>query len=320
VCVWLNTQVPAANYSRFNFMNPNNDQVDASRQMYHALATYLDGMVGEVQSLLVQHDMWQDTIVVFSSDNGGDSEANNFPHRGAKFSNWEGGIHVPAFVSGGALPPARRGVKMDAMAAVWDMYATFQAIGGVTDHAQQTLDPRAAAAGLPPVDSLNQWGAWLGGGPGPRTELPIGTALGDSGGGGNQYRITTVQGLIQDRNGSRMKLLLTDPSEPLLGLAGWTGPTYPNATCPPSNCNCSMDPSNSCVFADCSRGCLFNLTADQGEHVDLSAELPDILEDMTARIHALNRTCFSPRRGTPSPQGCATALAQGGFWGPFVTV
>jgi len=89
--------------------------------------------------------------------------------QGGKFSNWQGGIHVPAYVSGGALPAARRGVKVDALACLWDLYATFQvhqdnaripavnpsskflmfillyatfqAIGGVSNHSQVHKDP-----------------------------------------------------------------------------------------------------------------------------------------------------------------------------------
>ena len=63
----------------------------------------------------------QDTLIVWSSDNGGDGAANNFPLRGAKFSNWEGGIRVGAFVSGGWLPPQRRGIKLDGLATLWDL-------------------------------------------------------------------------------------------------------------------------------------------------------------------------------------------------------
>ena len=57
-------------------------------------------------------DMWQDTILVFSSDNGGPSwlgkacNASNYPLRGGKASAWEGGHRVAAFVSGGLVPSA----------------------------------------------------------------------------------------------------------------------------------------------------------------------------------------------------------------------
>ena len=58
-----------------------------------------------------------------------------------------------AFVSGGALPPAVRGTISNELITVWDWYSTFVegiAGGDATDH-------RAAAAGLPPIDSVNHW-------------------------------------------------------------------------------------------------------------------------------------------------------------------
>lgn len=51
--------------------------------------------------------MWDNMLLVYSSDNGGVSENGlagiNYPLRGEKHSNWNGGFRVAAFVSGGKL-------------------------------------------------------------------------------------------------------------------------------------------------------------------------------------------------------------------------
>ena len=48
--------------------------------------------------------------------------------RGGKFSNWEGGIRVAAFVSGGVVPAARRGTVETGLVAGWDWYATLAGV------------------------------------------------------------------------------------------------------------------------------------------------------------------------------------------------
>ena len=70
-------------------------------------------------------------------------------------------MHVPAFVSGGALPRTRRGIKLNGLTTAWDLLATFAVMGGLST-AQALSDPAAAAAGLPAMDSVSQWDYWLG--------------------------------------------------------------------------------------------------------------------------------------------------------------
>merc|ERR1719353_379675 len=85
-------------------------------------------------------------------DNG-EAGANNYPLRGGKYSNFEGGIRVNAFASGGYLPTAVRGSKLEGIIHIADWYRTLsQGIAGLdpTDH-------WAAESGLPPIDSLDVW-------------------------------------------------------------------------------------------------------------------------------------------------------------------
>jgi arylsulfatase I/J len=128
-------------------------------------------------------------------------------------SNWDGGIRGNAFVSGGFLPPAVRGTKFEGLVAVWDWYSTFCAVVRQTIHFQDlsswavkstirlclqagvsAIDRRAAAASLPPIDSLSMVDVLLGTGPSPRTSLPLGTEPRKS----SLYLSgTTVNGLIE---------------------------------------------------------------------------------------------------------------------------
>jgi arylsulfatase A-like enzyme len=67
-------------------------------------------------------------------------------------SDFEGGIRMAAFASGGYLPAGVRGSVNEGIMHIADWYATFAALAGV-----DPTDAKAAAAGLPAIDSINQW-------------------------------------------------------------------------------------------------------------------------------------------------------------------
>ena len=78
--------------------------------------------------------MWANTLLVYTSDNGGVAENGlagiNFPFRGEKHGNWRGGMNTPTFVSGGFVPPELRGTKNAARVHVVDWYPTFCRLAG----------------------------------------------------------------------------------------------------------------------------------------------------------------------------------------------
>merc|ERR1712050_528680 len=78
--------------------------------------------------------------------------ASNHPLRGGKTGDFEGGIRVTSFVSGGFIPLTMRGKRLDSYIHVSDWYGTFCAIAGVP-----VKDDVAENNGLPAVDSVNQW-------------------------------------------------------------------------------------------------------------------------------------------------------------------
>ena len=49
----------------------------------------------------------------------GSAGANNFPLKGGKMNNWEGGIRGNGFISGGFVPEARRGTRYEGMTTAW---------------------------------------------------------------------------------------------------------------------------------------------------------------------------------------------------------
>ena len=89
-----------------------------------ALIEHLDAGIGKVLDALDHTGLATNTLVIFSSDNGGvlANEANNGPWRGGKQHMYEGGIRVP----GAARLPGRiqPGSRTDRITLTMDIFAT----------------------------------------------------------------------------------------------------------------------------------------------------------------------------------------------------
>jgi arylsulfatase B len=94
------------------------------------MVTQFDEHVGQVVDAMTDAGYWNNGLVVFSSDNGGPiynngaPGASNWPLRAGKASNFDGGIRVPSFISGGAVPLRARGTQRDGLVTLWDWYAS----------------------------------------------------------------------------------------------------------------------------------------------------------------------------------------------------
>ena len=284
----------------------------------------MDTKIGQMLQKLEDHSLYAQTLIVFSSDNGGQIEgnSNNYPLRGGKHSNFEGGVRVAAFVSGGVVPRAVRGSRSEALIGLEDWYATFAAVAGVG--AAALVDKRAAAAGLPPIDSINQWGYLTGAvRDAPRAELPLGDCA-NSGSvherlcGGEDPGDTTASGLVARVDGSLYKLLLG-----IVHLDCSTEAVHPTVLFSKKTFHLN------CPSLDCGAdGCLHNLTADETETTNLnppggptpSRGVAAVLAHMRARMRVHNATVFNPRRGKAAIEpACEWAVSRyNGTWGPWL--
>ncbi len=107
-------------------------------ETYAGMVTSLDMNVGRVLARLAELGMEQDTVVVFTSDNGGERFSDNWPFTGIKTELLEGGMRVPFIVKwpGLTLP----GTETDVPALSMDFLPTFLAAVGSAPHADYPSD------------------------------------------------------------------------------------------------------------------------------------------------------------------------------------
>jgi arylsulfatase A-like enzyme len=70
-----------------------------SQETYRRMIAALDAQVGRVLAALENNGVARDTIVIFTSDNGGERFSDTWPFSGKKSELLEGGLRIPAIVS-----------------------------------------------------------------------------------------------------------------------------------------------------------------------------------------------------------------------------
>ncbi|MED5398968.1 MAG: sulfatase-like hydrolase/transferase [Planctomycetota bacterium] len=105
-------------------------KIDRRRAKLVALIEHMDDGIGKVLKALEANGQAKNTLVVFTSDNGGqlNAGANNGPLRDGKQSVYEGGLKVPTCVSWpGRIKP---GSRSDLMALSMDLFPTVCQVAG----------------------------------------------------------------------------------------------------------------------------------------------------------------------------------------------
>jgi uncharacterized sulfatase len=115
---------------------------DHKLRVYTAMIQALDRSVGRIMEALRENDLEENTMVMFTSDNGGPRYIGiphiNEPYRGWKLTMFEGGTHVPFFLKWPkAISPGSSYAKS---ISHMDIYATAAGIAGATLPADRVMD------------------------------------------------------------------------------------------------------------------------------------------------------------------------------------
>ena len=199
---------------------------DEMRMTYSAMVSYLDDNINAITTAWKAKDggaMWENTLVLFFADNGGPIYAggNNYPMRGGKYSEFEGGVRVASFASGGLIPTSKRGTVSNGLFAIADVYVTLCGVAGV-----DPVDKAAEAAGLPPVDGLDI------------SPMLIDPKVGVSESPRKEVQLMPLSpDIINELAAYDAMLAVWEELQTSSTLSASTWDVYPNATCKNSNAN-----------------------------------------------------------------------------------
>lgn len=128
-------------------------ELEGKRKTYAGMVYAMDRGVGRLVESLKKKGLYENTMIVFLSDNGGrmDQGANNSPLRGSKGDALEGGYRVPMFVHWPKVVPAGRTYEHPVSAL--DFYPSFAGVAQAT--AKIPADKK--------LDGKNIWKAFIAG-------------------------------------------------------------------------------------------------------------------------------------------------------------
>ena len=136
---------------------------DKKRRTFAGMLSAVDEGIGNVTAALAARGMLNDTLIVFTTDNGGPTTtgdgvgARNWPLRGGKHSIWDGGVRGTGVITGAGIVQVASGTASRAAGGALKQYPHLM-------HGADWLPTLAEAAGLNtsgtlPLDGVSQWAA-----------------------------------------------------------------------------------------------------------------------------------------------------------------
>jgi N-acetylgalactosamine-6-sulfatase len=120
------------------YQGPGGEKPEPARATYAAMVERLDRGVGEIVKALDAEGLAPNTLVLFTSDNGGARFARNAPFSRGKGTTFEGGIRVPCIARWPGVLPAE--AAADQVGITMDLTASLARIAGAGPPPKRSFD------------------------------------------------------------------------------------------------------------------------------------------------------------------------------------
>lgn len=307
-------QAPDSYVEKFSYIT------DSSRRKFAGVLTALDESVGNVTIALARRGMLQNSIVIFSTDNGGAAGgyngncASNWPLKGTKDTLWEGGVRGSAMIWSPLLQNTSR--VSDQMMTIIDWLPTlYSAVGG-------------NVSSLGDIDGMDMWDILNSGGTSSRSEIlhNIDDVRNVSALRVCDYKIVlgrTYDGEYDQwfgppaqiqRSKSKHQHRKSELISYLDKFHQLKESEY-HSLIKQATVECGPVPANASLSCNYTNPCLYNIREDPCEYYNIADDNSDIVNDMLNRLQWYRSTSVPPANQPDDP--AANPKYHGYAWVPW---
>jgi len=268
---------------------------DPNRKLFAGMVAALDDAVGNVTAALERRGILDNTIIIFSTDNGGPANgfdmnhACNWPLRGLKATYWEGGMRATGFIWSPLLKKSKR--VSNQLIHVTDWLPTIMHVAGANDTYNKTE-----------LYGMNMWEVLSNDIPSPRDEII--------------HNYDKASGAI--RMGDYKVIAIGPEASYTKSYGGWYKPESMNVTTLDLTVKCAERNESLIACNHTTSPCLFNVIEDPCEFNNIAEENPQLLKSMMkkmldfAQVSQAPRNCPTEKRSAPVYHGRA--------WVPWIEI
>ncbi|CAG9762811.1 unnamed protein product [Ceutorhynchus assimilis] len=276
---------------------------DYKRQRFAGVLSKLDESVGRVVAALKHNDMLENSIIVFTTDNGGPAAgfnlnaASNYPLKGVKNTLWEGGIRGAALLWSPLIKTPSR-VSTQLMQIVDWLPTLLTAAGGTNNHDLKDLDGQSI------------WNALSHNIESPRHEIlhNIDDIYGNAALMLDNWKLiqgTTYEGAWDNWYGPSGRNQPYNTSLIHQSLVGKALRSISDSTINRLRSEATVQCGNATVVPcdPIKAACLFDIAKDPCEYINLADKYPNVVETLKLKLQQYNASAVPPGNLPLDPRG-----------------